>query len=385
MNTHRRLTDLQIRRSTGPAMLSDGGGLYLRIRSTKAWVFLYSADGKRTEMSLGRYPTVSLTRARELAHEARRLRFEGIDPLSARRAGRASTATFGMVADEVIEKRCQGFRNAKHRQQWRNSLETYCESIWELPVAKVDTKALVQVLEPIWLLKPETAQRLRGRIEKVIDAATVQGARQGPNPALWKGSLESLLSHQPKLVRGHHKALPWEDLPAFVKRLVCIDAVSAKALEFLILTAARSGECLGARWEEIDLEAGLWKIPPSRMKANREHRVPLSERAVRCIAPLHVLKGDYVFQGAKAGRPLSGMALAKLVQRMGAEVTVHGFRSTFRDWVSDQTDFPWEVGEAALAHNVGGKVERAYRRGDALEKRRRLMEAWASYAGSKVR
>ena len=274
-----------------------------------------------------------------------------------------------------------GFRNAKHRSQWRNTLATYTTPIWNKRLAEIETDDVLACLKPIWQAKAETASRVRGRIERVLDAAAARGLRSRDNPARWRGHLANLLPKRQKLARGHHAAMPFVDVPVFVERLREVEGVSARALEFTILTAARSGEVLGARWSKIDLDAKVWTVSAGRMKAAREHRVPLSERAVEILSALAAVKiGDYVFPGAKRGSPLSVMALTMVMRRMGMEAfTVHGFRSAFRDWAGERTNFPREVAEAALAHVVGDETERAYRRGDALEKRRALMEAWAIF------
>jgi integrase len=272
-----------------------------------------------------------------------------------------------------------GFRNAKHRSQWRNTLTTYTTPIWNKRLAEIETDDVLACLKPIWTAKAETASRVRGRIERVLDAAAARGLRSRDNPARWRGHLANLLPKRPEHV--HHAAMPFDDLPAYVARLRESDGISARALEFTILTATRSGEVLGARWSEIDLDAKVWTVSAGRMKSAREHRVPLSERAVEILSALAAVKiGDYVFPGAKRGSPLSVMALTMVMRRMGMEAfTVHGFRSAFRDWAGERTNFPREIAEAALAHVVGDETERAYRRGDALEKRRALMEAWAIF------
>lgn len=261
------------------------------------------------------------------------------------------------------------------------TLREYAAPIREKPVNEVGTEHVLAVLKPIWLEKPETASRLRGRIEHVLDAARAKGYRDGVNPALWRGHLDKLLPKRPKLSRGHHAALPYQDVAAFVGRLREREAVAAIALEFAILTAARSGEVLGARWDEIDLDRKVWTIPADRMKAGRDHRVPLSGRAAEMVQSLSSARvGAFVFPGQRSGKPLSSMALEMVLRRMKVEnATVHGFRSAFRDWCGNETHFPRELAEAALAHVIGDKAEQAYRRGDALEKRRAMMEAWAAY------
>ena len=368
-----------------PGKYEDGHGLRLVVAESGArkWVFRYMRAGKRVEMGLGSVPAVSLGQARESAADARRLVRAGKNPVAVRRAERAAGAdeTFGPFALNLVDTIETGFRNAKHRAQWRTTLTTYATPIWNRRLADIDTDDVLACLKPIWQAKAETASRVRGRIERILDAAAARGLRSRDNPARWRGHLANLLPKRQRLARGHHAAMPFVDVPVFVERLREVEGVSARALEFTILTAARSGEVLGARWSEIDLDAKVWTVSAGRMKAAREHRVPLSERAVEILSALAAVKvGDYVFPGAKRGKPLSVMALTMVMRRMGMEAfTVHGFRSAFRDWAGERTKFPREVAEAALAHVVGDETERAYRRGDALEKRRALMEAWAAF------
>ncbi len=368
---------------------ADGGGLYLSISpdgSRRRWVFLFrwkeegqTGAGKLREMGLGSASTVSLARARELAAQARAYLAEGRNPLVTQSMERR-LPTFGEMADEVIASLESGWRNPKHRDQWRMTLTTYCEPIRSVPVDAITTEHVLDILKPIWGKVPETASRLRGRIEKVLDAAKAKGHRTGENPARWRGHLDHLLPKRLKLTRGHHKALPYEEVPALVARLRQTGSVSALCLEFTILTAARSGEAMGARWSEFDLERGVWTVPRERMKAGREHRVPISGRAREILATIgHVRTSGLVFPGRKGDRPLSTMALEMVLRRMKIDVTVHGFRSAFRDWAAEQTSTPREVAEAALAHTIENKVEAAYRRSDLFEKRRALMEQWAQH------
>ena len=292
---------------------------------------------------------------------------------------------FGELADEVVTEQGKSFRNAKHRAQWKMTLETYAAPLRPKAVDAITTEDVLSVLKPIWTAKAETASRLRGRIERVLNAAKAKGFRSGENPAAWRGHLENLLPKRHKLARGHHAAMPYPDVPAFVAQLREREAVAGLALEFAILTAARSGEVLGALWSEIDLDAKAWIIPPKRMKAAREHRVPLSKRALAILKRTEAAKtSNLVFPGQLAGRPLSVMAMDMVLRRMGASVTVHGFRSSFRDWAGNETHFPRELAEHALAHVMGDKAEQAYRRSDALEKRRALMDAWAAYCEPKA-
>ena len=291
--------------------------------------------------------------------------------------------TFGDTADALLESMSPSWRNAKHRAQWAMTLRVYCASLTNTPVGNVTTDEVLRVLKPLWATKAETASRLRGRIERVLDFAKARGMRSGENPARWRGHLDALLPKRQKLTRGHHKAMPFADVPEFMTALRDMGGIASKALAFAILTAARSGEVLGARWEEIELNAKVWTVPAARIKAGREHRVPLSKRALAILAELAKLRlNDFVFPGLKLGSPLSAMALEAVLRRANVDVTVHGFRSAFRDWAGERTAFPREVAEAALAHLVGDEVERAYRRGDTLEKRRKLMDSWASFCAA---
>lgn len=286
------------------------------------------------------------------------------------------------MADSVRESLSTGFRNAKHIAQWKSTLETYAAPLSGLPVDTVSTDDVLAVLKPIWSTKAETASRVRGRIEKVLDAAKAKGFRQGENPARWRGHLDHLLPRPSKLARGHHAAMPYEIVAAFVVLLRSRDAMAAVALELCILTAARSGEVLGMRWSEINMDKEVWTVPANRMKAGREHRVPLSKSAMAILARIAPVSstGEYAFAGQSPGKPLSNMAMEMVLRRMKVEdATVHGFRSSFRDWAGNETNFSREVVETALAHVIGDKAEQAYRRGDALDKRRTLMEAWADY------
>ena len=368
---------------TAPGRHADGGGLYLSIspRGARSWVFMWKVAGKRREMGLGSLRDVTLAQARQKAAEARQKVAAGLDPLATR--DKLQVMSFGEAADALIESMSSSWRNEKHRGQWRMTLTAYCAPIRAQSVAAVSTDDVLRILKPLWTTKPETASRLRGRIERVLDFARARGQRSGENPARWRGHLDALLPRRAKLTRGHHKAMPFEAVPAFMAALRERAGVAPRALEFAILTAARSGEVLGARWEEINLEAGVWTVPASRMKAGREHRVPLPARAVEVLREMEgVRQSAYVFPGSKAGRPLSVMALEMVLRRMQGDATVHGSRSAFRGWAGERTSFPREVAEAALAHLVGDEVERAYRRGDALEKRRELMEVWASFLGA---
>lgn len=369
---------------TKPGRHGDGGGLYLVVDKSgaKRWVFLYRRDGSLREMGLGGLKSVTLARARELAGEARANLQARIDPIAAKNTVPVTVPTFGDEADAFIAAMKPQFRNAKHIAQWEMTLREYAVPLRSKRVDQITTADVLEVLQPYWLTKHETASRLRGRIERVLDAAKAKGHRSGENPALWRGHLDKLLPKRRKLSRGHHAAMPYDDVPAFIADLRQRAAMAARALEFTILTAARSGETFGATWKEIDLEAALWVIPAERMKAGREHRVPLAPQAVEILSELARLgteRDAYVFPGQKEGRPLSVMAMEMILRRMKINYTVHGFRSAFRDWAGEETAFPREIAEAALAHVVGDETERAYRRGDALEKRRKLMTAWAGY------
>jgi integrase len=353
-----KLSAVEVTKAKGPMVLHDGGGLYLRVSPTgaKSWVFRFQLDGKRRDMGLGPYPDISLAEARAKALAHRRQRHDGIDPLAARVAQRqaqrlsaAKGRTFREAAEEFISRNEVGWRNAKHRQQWRNTLATYVyPTLGELPVAAIDTGLVVQVLDPIWAKKPETAGRVRGRIEAVLDAATVRGFRQGPNPAQWKGNLAHILPARARVRKvAHHAALPFDQMPAFMADLQGRQGMAARALEFAILTAARTAEVLGATWGELDLETNVWTIPAKRMKAGREHRVPLSEASLSLVGelrPLAMTKDGQpdpsapVFPGTRRALPMSNMTMLMLLRRMKRDdLTAHGFRSTFSDWAAERT------------------------------------------------
>ena len=390
-----KLTPLTVTKTTKPGYYGDGAGLWLQVSKTgsKSWIFRFTLNDRQREMGLGAIHTVSLSEARAKAKGCRALLLEGKDPLDVRRATtlaaaleRAKLMTFDQCATAHIAAHRGGWANAKHAAQWESTLATYATPvIGSLPVASVDTALVVKVLAPIWQTKTETATRLRGRIESILDWATVSQYRQGDNPARWRGHLDKLLPAPSKVAKvAHHAALPWQQAGAFMAALRQREGVAARAVEFAILTAARSGEVRGAAWAEIDLDARLWVIPAERMKAKREHRVPLSAAALSLLntIPRH---GTLVFPGAVAGRPLSDMSLTAVLRRMGrGDITVHGFRSTFRDWCSESVanSFPREVCEHALAHSLPDKVEAAYRRGDLIEKRVMLMQAWADYCAA---
>ena len=388
-----KLNDRQVKAIKADGLHACGEGLYLQIKgSARAWIFRYQVAGKRRDMGLGSALEVSLKEARDAVEAAKRTLRDGIDPVDARKAERPIIPTFGAFADELVDTLEAGFSNDKHRYQWRQTLgDAYCGAIRSKLVSEIDTADVLAVLKPVWQAKQETASRLRGRIEKVLDAAKAKGLRSGENPARWRGHLANLLPRRQKLMaRGHMPALHFEDVPGFVGRLRERETVAARALEFLILTAARAGEVFGATWGEIDTTAKLWTIPAERMKARKPHRMPLTARALAILDEVAKLRttadpAAYVFPGGRVGRPLSNMAFKQLLERMGETGFVpHGFRSSFRDWCGECTPFPREVAEAALAHIVGNAVEQAYRRGDALEKRRKLMEAWEGFVEPKA-
>lgn len=363
---------------------ADGGGLYLSISPNggRRWVFLYRWHGKPTEIGFGSARDVTLARAREVASEARGELAEGINPKDARKP--TEGATFGECADRVIEAMRPSWRNSKHAAQWTMTLRDYAAPLRRLPADKISTDDVLSVLKPLWQDKPETASRLRGRIERVLDAARAQGLRSGENPARWRGHLDQLLPKRQRLTRGHHAAMAYASVPCFMTDLQAREATAALALEFAVLTAARSGEVLGARWQEFDLDLAMWTVPANRMKAGREHRVPLSRPALKIVKEMHEVRdADFVFPGQQPGKPLSVMALEMVLRRMHIEnATVHGFRSSFRDWAAEHTNFANEVCEAALAHVIENKAEAAYRRGNLFDKRRKLMDAWAFYCAS---
>lgn len=365
-----------------PGKYSDGGNLYLIVSETGArkWVLRFTWRGRAKEMGLGSAISVPLSDAREKAASARRKIAQKLNPIEERKRD-GGIPTFGEMADDVRETLSAGFRNEKHKAQWKSTLETYAAPLRVKPVDTIGTDDVLAVLKPIWTTKAETASRVRGRIEKVLDAAKAKGFREGENPARWRGHLDHLLPRPSKLARGHHAAMPYDDVAAFIAKLRKREATAAMALELCILTAARSGEILGMKWSEVDLVRKIWIVPAERMKAGREHRVPLSPRAVAILRQLEELQaGDLVFPGQARGKSLSNMAMEMVLRRMKIDdATVHGFRSSFRDWAGNVSSFPREVTETALAHVIGDKAEQAYRRSDALEKRRMLMDAWANY------
>lgn len=390
------LTPLAVKNAK-PGRRADGGGLHLLVKESgaRSWVYRFMLNGQARDIGLGSAGPdgISLADARD-ARDALRLKVKaGIDPLKERQreaaealaaaqAAQVAGITFKAVAETYIGANEGSWRNDKHRQQWKNTLATYVYPvIGNLPVADVATSHVLQILEPIWKAKAETASRVRGRIETILDAAKARGYREGENPARWRGHIAQILPARPRLTRGHHKAMPYEAIPAFVRALCKRSAVAALALEFTILTAARTGEVIGAMWDEVDLDKAIWTVPANRMKAGKEHRVPLSPRAVEVLKSTQGLRKEWLFPAIKGGK-MSGMAMAMLLRRMKMDVTVHGFRSGFRDWSAECTSYAHEVAEMALAHTIESKVERAYRRGDLFEKRRRMMDDWATYCTS---
>jgi integrase len=392
-----RLTAVQVRAIDEKGMYHDGGGLYLQVSAggARSWIFRFTLDGRAREMGLGPVHAIPLAEARKRAAECRRMRVDGIDPIEARSEHRgwkkleaANAMTFDACAAAYLAAHNASWRNVKHRDQWRNTLTSYAGPVLgSLPVQSIDVGLVMKALEPIWQAKPETASRLRGRIEAVLDWATVRGHRKGENPARWRGHLDKLLPARSKVHKvKHHPALPYNEMAEFIAALRNQEGTAARSLEFLILTASRTGEVIGARWDEIDLKEKIWAVPATRMKAGREHRVPLSAAAVAVLEEMmEVRESDFVFPGGKRGKPLSNMAMLAFLKRMDrGDLTAHGFRSSFRDWAAERTSFPHEVAEMALAHTVGDKVEAAYRRGDLLQKRRQIMEAWARFCATKA-
>jgi len=371
-----------------PGRHGDGRGLFLYVKPTgsRSWVLRFQMQGRRRDLGLGAYPDVSLAMARERAGEARRLIANGVDPIT--RKQQANPKRFKEAALELIESKRPGWKSEKHAAQWTSTLESYVfPKIGVVQVAKIETADVISTLTPIWSEKPETANRVRQRIEAVIDYASALGIRSGDNPARWRGHLDHLLP-KPKKVRAvkHHPALPHSKIADFMSDLAKRDGVAARALAFTILTAARSGETRGMTWDEVDLDAKVWTIPAERMKAAKEHRVPLSEAAISLLGQREKgVPNDTLIFGseAKPGKPISDMTMTAVLRRMKqTEVTVHGFRSTFRDWAGEMTGFPREVIEAALAHGIKSKAEAAYARSDLFDKRRMLMEAWANTANA---
>jgi integrase len=399
-----QLTALRVAQLKRPGRYGDGGGLYLCVAEyprrdgsrgrSKNWLFRFERDGRERWMGLGAINTFSLAEARALARECRQLLLRNVDPIDARQAARhgakldaARAITFRQCAESYIKAQRSGWRNAAHAAQWPASLSRFAyPHIGHLPVAAIDTALVLKCLEPIWNDKPDTASRLRGRIETVLDWARAREYRNGENPARWRGHLDKLLPKVSKVrTVEHHAALPFAEAPALAAELRARHEISAKALEFTILTAARTNETLGATWDEIDLKAKLWTVPGARMKSGKPHTVPLSDRAIEILGSVQRVRGcPFVFPGAKTGQSLSDTAMLKILRGMRPGLSVHGFRSSFRDWAGDCTNHNRDVVEAALAHVVKDVTERAYRRGTALEKRARLMADWSHFLARPV-
>ena len=382
------LTDTKIRRATERSRLRDGAGLWLNVTESgsKAWVYRWTALGKTREMGLGGYPVVSLADARAAREECRAMVAKGIDPRVERK--REVEPTFRECADRYIIEHEPQWKNDKHRAQWRMTLGSkYCGKIENLLVSQIGIPEVLSVLEPIWLTVPETASRLRGRIERILGYARVKGWRNGDNPAMWRGNLSEALPKPRRLANGHFPAMAYKDVPEFFSQVRRNNSLSARAMELLLYTCCRSGEVLNARWEEVDFENSLWIIPAVRTKTDQEYQIPLTVAALDLLERLYQSRiSEFVFPGQKRGRgvqpnkPLSAMALEMLLRRMKVKnATPHGFRSSFRDWAGDKTDFPREVAEGCLNHKVGNAVEQAYRRGSAFEKRSTLLENWCEF------
>jgi integrase len=387
-----KLSAVSLSKARKTGLHPDGNGLYLQVApgGSKSWVFRFMLNSRARTMGLGPYPDLALGDARKRATECRRLRNDGIDPIEARKTVRAATVleaakgiSFTACSEVYIEAKKHGWKNPKHIDQWTNTLKQYAEPVFgEIPVADVDTDLIMKALEPIWATKTETAARVRGRIENILDWAKTKGYREGENPARWRGHLQNLLPPRRKIRKvQHHPALPYEKMGTFMRAVRKQEGTAAVALEFLILTAARTSEALGAQWQEVDLKRAVWTVPGSRIKAGREHRVPLSAPALALLKRMQKVRvGEFVFAGGKKGKPLSNMALLVLLKRMDRTgITAHGFRSTFRDWAAEKTNYSRDEAEMALAHTVGDKVEAAYRRGDLLAKRQKMMQDWAAF------
>lgn len=388
-----RLSALAVTRAKKKGLYPDGDKLYLQVsdNGAKSWVLRYMINGKQRTMGLGGLNSLSLAEARVEAGKWRKLITAGIDPIEARKSDDAKarfiaarSKTFKQCAEDYIESHKDGWRNAKHLYQWNQSLSTFVyPTIGDLSVQDIDVALVTDVLKPIWKTKTETASRTRGRIERILDWATTKELRQGENPARWRGKLENLLPKPSKVQKvEHHPALPYADISDFMAILSGQSGISARAMELVILTATRTGEVIGAKWQEFDLENKIWTIPADRIKGGREHRIPLSNMALAVLKPLHENKiSDFVFPGMRKDKPLSNTAMLELRKKQlkRKDITVHGFRSSFRDWCAEQTNYPREVAEAALSHAVGDKVEAAYRRSDLFDKRRNLMDEWAKY------
>lgn len=391
----KELSATEVKRLTKTGVHAVGvvAGLLLQVSPSgaRSWILRATVGTKRRDIGLGGYPDISLAQAREKARDTKEQIKAGVDPVEQRKSANAdlknrqrTQITFDDAAERFIANKQHEFKSKKHTAQWSSTLNTYASPIiGKLPVAEIELNHIIQILEPIWLEKTQTAKRLRGRIESVLSWATVAGFRSGDNPARWKGHLDTVLPKPSKVTKvKHHKAIPWQEMGAFMTELKKREGMAAKALEFVILTATRSGEVRGGTWDEIDLKSGIWTVPLERMKAGKEHRVPLSKEAIQLLKSIPMLEGTkYIFAAPRGGK-LSDMSLSAVVRRMKVEAVPHGFRSTFRDWCSESTNYPHAVAEMALAHTIGNKVEAAYRRGDLFAKRVRLMQEWAKYCNT---
>lgn len=392
-----RLTALAVKRATEPGRYPDGGGLFLQVSETgtQSWIYRYMLRGTLNEMGLGPVHAVGLADARAKAAVARSLKWSGVDPLKKKRDDRAAvraqtqkSMSFKEAAEAYCAAHKAGWKNRKHADQWSNTLTTYAyPAFGDLPVQKINTGHVMQAVEPIWRDKTETASRVRGRIEAVLDWAKAHGHRDGENPARWRGHLENLLPERTKVRKvKHFSALPYTEVGAFMAGLRQQQGLAARALELLILTATRTGETIGARWTEFDLDQALWMLPAERTKTGKDHRIPLSDAAIALLRELQELKlsNQFVFPGERSGKPLSNMAMLKVLERMKRDdITVHGFRSTFRDWCAE-SGYSRELAEMALAHVVDNKVEAAYFRSDLFMNRKALMTDWARYCGQQA-
>jgi integrase len=390
--TLNRLSTFKVEKAKRPGMYADGGGLYLRVAEggSKQWIFRYVANGRLRDMGLGPCHTLDLAKARERARQARELRLDGIDPIAHKHAQRAAAVaeaakamTFKQCAQGYIKDNEAEWTNAKHRREWATTLSRYAYPLLgELPVASIDTPLVLKALKPLWERAPETASRVRGRIENVLGWATVHHYRTGDNPARWKGLLEHALPARARVAKvKHHAALPYTQVGAFMAKVREDTRVAARCLEFIALTVARVSEAKVATWNEIDFANRVWTVPAERMKSDKEHRVPLSAAVIVVLEELKATRcSDYIFPGKRKAHRVSASSVLRFAKEAaGIAITTHGLRSTFRDWASERTNFPREVAEMALAHAIPDAVEAAYRRGDLFDKRRKLMDAWAAY------
>jgi len=378
-----KLTVIAIAGIKAKGRYSDGGGLYLRVspQLNKSWVFRWVRHRVENEMGLGKYPEVSLAEARGLAFDARRHVIAGRNPRTERDRERIGSKLFSELIEEYLRVMGHRWTNEKTSWQWHKTLKDFAKPLHRRAVAEIETTDVVKLLQPIWLKTPEKAAKARMRLEAVLDYAKSKGWREGENPARWKGHLSNILPPRKKLSKGHHPAMPYQDVPAFIQRLTEQQGIAASGLLFIILTCCRSGEVRQAKWEQFDWDNRLWTLPASATKTKVEHRVPLTDAMIELLEPLRDQQfSEYVFPGQKPHKPLSNMAFEAVMRRMKIEnATPHGFRSSFRDWCGDETEYPRELAEACLAHKIGNEVEQAYRRSDALEKRRLLMQAWSGY------